>query len=126
VVLLVVVLRGAALWMSRRLLGGHVAHPRRFWARQGIQVVAAVVLLLGIVSIWVTANTDLSTGVGLVSAGLAFALQQVILSLAAYVVILRGDTSGVGDRITLGGVRGDVVKLDFLRPPSWRWVNRRQ
>lgn len=83
-------------------------------------------LLLGIVSIWVTANTDLSTGVGLVSAGLAFALQQVILSLAAYVVILRGDTSGVGDRITLGGVRGDVVKLGFLRPPSWRWVNRRQ
>jgi len=139
-VLIVVLLRSAALWVTRRLLGGQVADPRRFWARQGIQVVAAVVLLLGIVSIWVTPGTDLTTGVGLISAGLAFALQQVILSLAAYVVILRGDTFGVGDRITLGGVRGDVVKLGFLKttimemgqPPSVSgadpavWVNSRQ
>lgn len=140
-VLIVVLLRSAALWVTRRLLGGQVADPRRFWARQGIQVVAAVVLLLGIVSIWVTPGTDLTTGVGLISAGLAFALQQVILSLAAYVVILRGDTFGVGDRITLGGVRGDVVKLGFLKttimemgqPPAVAkgsdpavWVNSRQ
>ena len=101
---------------------------------------AAVVLLLGVVSIWVTPETDLTTGIGLVSAGLAFALQQVVLSLAAYFVILRGDTFGVGDRITLGGVRGDVVKLGFLKttimemgqPPSVSgadpavWVNSRQ
>ena len=57
---------------------------------------------LGLLSIWTTPNTDITTGVGLISAGLAFALQQVILSLAAYFVILRGDTFGVGDRITLG------------------------
>lgn len=139
-VLLVLTLRAAALWLTRRLLGGQVADPRRFWARQGVQVVVAVVLVLGIVSIWVTPDSDLSTGVGLVSAGLAFALQQVILSLAAYFVILRGDTFGVGDRITLGGVRGDVVKLGFLKttimemgqPPSVNgadpavWVNSRQ
>jgi small-conductance mechanosensitive channel len=139
-VVLVALLRGAALWLVRQLLGGQVADPRRFWARQGIQVVAAVVLLLGIVSIWVTPGTDLTTGIGLISAGLAFALQQVILSLAAYFVILRGDTFGVGDRITLGGVRGDVVKLGFLKttimemgqPPSVSsadpavWVNSRQ
>jgi small-conductance mechanosensitive channel len=139
-VVLVALLRGAALWIVRRLLGGQVADPRRFWARQGIQVVAAIVLLLGIVSIWVTPDTDLTTGIGLISAGLAFALQQVILSLAAYFVILRGDTFGVGDRITLGGVRGDVVKLGFLKttimemgqPPSVNgtdpavWVNSRQ
>ncbi len=96
--------------------------------------------MLGVVSIWVTPGTDLTTGVGLLSAGLAFALQQVIVSFAAYVVILRGDTFAVGDRITLGGVRGDVVRLGFLkttimemgRPPSVAatdpaaWVNARQ
>lgn len=87
-----------------------------------------------------TPETDLSTGVGLVTAGLAFALQQVVLSLAAYFVILRGDTFGIGDRITLGGVRGDVVKLGFLKttimemgqPPAVEgadpaiWVHSRQ
>ncbi len=126
--------------LIRRVLGGEVADPRRFWARQGVQVVTAIVLALGILSIWITPETDVSTGVGLISAGLAFALQQVILSLAAYFVILRGDTFGVGDRITLGGVRGDVVRLGFLKttimemgqPPAISsadpavWVNSRQ
>lgn len=139
-VLVVLLLRGLALAISRRLLGGEVGDSRRFWARQGIQVLVAVVLVLGVVSIWVTPTTDITTGLGLISAGLAFALQQVITAFAAYFVILRGDTFGVGDRITLGGVRGDVVRLGFLKttimemgqPPSVAtadpavWVNSRQ
>jgi small-conductance mechanosensitive channel len=139
-VLAVLALRGAARAVIRRLLGGEVADPRRFWARQGVQVVTAIVLALGVLSIWITPDTDVTTGVGLITAGLAFALQRVILSLAAYFVILRGDTFGVGDRITLGGVRGDVVRLGFLKttimemgqPPSISstdpavWVNSRQ
>ncbi len=133
-------IRALALAIARRLLGGEVADPRRFWTRQGIQLVIAVILVVGLISIWVTPTTDITTGIGLISAGLAFALQQVIISLAAYFVILRGDTFGVGDRITLGGVRGDVIRLGFLKttimemgqPPSVAetdpavWVNSRQ
>lgn len=136
----VLLLRGLVLLVARRALGGKVADQRRFWTRQGVQVLVAVVLVLGIVSIWVTPDSDITTGLGLISAGLAFALQQVILSLAAYFVILRGDTFGVGDRIIIGGVRGDVVRLGFLKttimemgqPPSVKeddpavWVNSRQ
>ncbi|MCB0950662.1 MAG: mechanosensitive ion channel [Mycobacterium sp.] len=139
-IVLVLLIRGLALTISRRILGGEVADPRRFWARQGIQVIATLILVDGLVSIWVTPETDVTTGVGLISAGLAFALQKVITSLAAYFVILRGDTFGVGDRITLGGVRGDVIRLGFLKttimemgqPPSVAethpavWVNSRQ
>lgn len=136
----VVLVRVAALGALRALLGGEIADQRRFWARQGVQLATAVVLTIGVISIWVTPDTDLTTGVGLLTAGLAFALQQVIVSFAAYFVILRGDTFGVGDRITLGGVRGDVVKLGFLKttimemgqPPSASsadpavWVHSRQ
>ena len=138
--LVIVVLRRLVLALSRRFLGGDVADPRRFWVRQGVQVAFAVLTVLAVVSIWITPDTDVTTGIGLVSAGLAFALQQVVLSLAAYFVILRGDTFSVGDRITLGGVRGDVVRLGFLKttimemgqPPSVAstdpavWVNSRQ
>lgn len=115
VVLGVLVLRRVAIGAARRLLGGDVADARRFWVRQGVQVVTTVLMVLLLVSVWITPGTDITTGIGLLSAGLAFALQQVVLSLAAYVVILRGDTFSVGDRITLGGVRGDVVRLGFLK-----------
>jgi small-conductance mechanosensitive channel len=135
------IMRAAVIAVLRRLLGGDVADPRRFWSRQVVRLGVAAVVLLGTVSIWVTPQTDLSTGIGLVTAGLAFALQKVIVAFAGYFVILRRDTFGVGDRITLGGVRGDVVRLGFLRttimemgqPPSVSaaadpavWVHSRQ
>lgn len=86
-----------------------------FWARQGIHLFTAVVLLLGVVSIWFDDPTRLTTGVGLVTAGVAFALQRVVTALAGYVLILRGNTFNVGDRIVMGGVRGDVIALGFMQ-----------
>jgi small-conductance mechanosensitive channel len=77
---------------------------------------------------------------GLLTAGIAFALQQVITALAGYFVILRGKTFNVGDRIVMGGVRGDVIALGFMQttimemgqPPGEQaddpsmWVHSRQ
>lgn len=112
----------------------------RFWIRQGISLLAAIVVLLGLLSIWFSDPTRLATAFGLVSAGLAFALQQVVTSIAGYFVILRGSTFTVGDRISMGGVRGDVLRLGFIQttimemgqPPSVQgaepamWVRSRQ
>ena len=86
-----------------------------FWARQGVSLFIALFMLIGIASIWFDDPTRLSTALGLVSAGLAFALQKVITAFAGYFVILRGNTFNVGDRIVLGGVRGDVIALGFTQ-----------
>jgi small-conductance mechanosensitive channel len=111
-----------------------------FWVRQAIHVLLAVILLLGIVSIWFSEPARLATFLGLVSAGLAFALQKPVSSLAGYLVILRGKTFNIGDRIVMGGVRGDVIELGFIQttimemgePPPVQnappavWVHARQ
>ena len=116
------------------------SHRITFWTRQGISLVTFLLGLLGFVSIWFDNPARLATGVGLVGAGLAFALQKVITSFAGYFVILRGNTFNVGDRITMGGVRGDVISLNFIQtvimemgqPPSVQesdpgmWVQSRQ
>lgn len=86
-----------------------------FWSRQGLNLFSAVLLLLGVASIWFDDPTRLTTALGLVTAGLAFALQKVITAMAGYIVILRGKTFNVGDRIVMGGVRGDVIALDFTQ-----------
>jgi small-conductance mechanosensitive channel len=39
----------------------------------------------------------------------------VITAVAGYFVILRGKTFNVGDRIVMGGVRGDVIDLSFMQ-----------
>ena len=111
-----------------------------FWWRQAIRVLLAILLVIGVLSIWFDQPGRLATAMGLFSAGLAFALQRVVTALAGYVVILRGDTFNVGDRITMGGVRGDVVALSFIQttimemgqPPAVQeadpamWVRSRQ
>jgi small-conductance mechanosensitive channel len=112
-----------------------------FWARQGVRLATTVVLGLGLVSIWFDDPTRLATVLGLVTAGLAFALQKVVTAVAGDFVILRGNTFNVGDRITMGGVRGDVIALGFIQttimemgqPPSLApdadpamWVRSRQ
>jgi len=139
-VLVLVVLRWGARGLSRLLQRGLGGERARFWTRQAINLAFAVMLLLGVLSIWFDDPTRLATGVGLVAAGLAFALQKVITAVAGYVVILRGDTFNVGDRITMGGVRGDVIALGFIKttimemgqPPSVQgadppqWVRSRQ
>lgn len=108
-----------ASWLVRRLLiatGNNVRSDRvRFWMRQGVGLLSGVVVILGIVSIWFDDPTRLTTALGLVTAGVAFAMQRVITAIAGYFVILRGKTFNVGDRIVMGGVRGDVVALSFMQ-----------
>ena len=86
-----------------------------FWTRQFIRILSAAILLIGIVAIWFDDPSRVATAAGLVSAGVAVALQRVITAFAAYIIILRGRVFNIGDRITIGSVRGDVVGLDFMQ-----------
>jgi small-conductance mechanosensitive channel len=106
-------------WALRRLAHrkawSHKSKRIAFWTHQGISIVVAVLIVVGLLSIWFDNPARLTTAVGLVTAGLAFALQRVVTAFAGYIVILRGQTFTVGDRITMGGIRGDVVSLTFLQ-----------
>ena len=87
----------------------------KFWIRQIVSLTFAIFLIFGLLSIWFNDPTRLATAFGLLSAGVALALQQVITSIAGYLVILRGSTFSVGDRISMGGVRGDVMRVGFIQ-----------
>src|SRR5689334_12014841 len=81
----------AVLWLARSiataLLGkvdasGDRASRVAFWMRQAVSLVVAACGVIGFVSIWFDDPAHLTTAIGLVSAGLAFALQKVITALA--------------------------------------------
>jgi small-conductance mechanosensitive channel len=145
--LLTVVFVGVALLLSRGLqaLAGVIFHQRRnrkvqFWTQQTTKLLAVAVLVVGLVSIWFDNPARLTTMLGLLTAGLAVALQRVVTSVAAYFVILRGKVFHIGDRIAMSDVRGDVIDLGFVRttimemgqPPGEQgdspsvWVQSRQ
>ena len=112
-----------AAWLITKLLrfvlglfiGSRSGTRFQFWAKQGVSLIVAAILLLGVMSIWFDNPARLAGVLGLIGAGVAFALQRVITAVAGYFVILRGRTFNVGDRIVMGGVRGDVIDLSFMQ-----------
>ena len=60
-----------------------------FWTTQGVQLLTAIVLTIGLLSIWFNDPKTLATALGLVLAGLAFAMQRAVLAFVGYVIILR-------------------------------------
>jgi small-conductance mechanosensitive channel len=135
--LAIVALRSVLAIFVRSATRKRPLERRSFWLRQSVNLFTAALFLIALMSIWFDDPTRLATGIGLVSAGLAFALQKVVTSLAGYFVIIRSRVFTIGERITMGGVRGDVVSLGFLKTTlmemgdpttgaSTAWVRGRQ
>lgn len=115
------------------------ARPR-FWISQITSLVLLVAVVVALLSIWIADAGRFASVAGLITAGIAVALQRVITSFAAYLIVLRGRVYTVGDRITMGGVRGDVVRVGFMQtavmemgaPPASQngnpdtWISARQ
>lgn len=80
------------------------------WAKAS-GYVAFVVGLLIIVQVWFTAIRSVGTFLGLLTAGLAIALKDLVADLAGWVFILWRKPFELGDRIQLGDTSGDVVDI---------------
>ncbi|HSK45103.1 MAG TPA: mechanosensitive ion channel family protein [Candidatus Binatia bacterium] len=57
----------------------------------------------------------ITTFAGLMTAGIAVALQNVILSIAGYFFLIGKYGVRVGDRVNIAGVTGDVVDIGLVR-----------
>lgn len=104
----------SALW--RRATLRYIHDPRR--RRQVLLVrrfvtgfLMAIVIAIGFISEF----SSLATFAGFLTAGLAVALQTVILSMAAYFFLIGRYGVRVGDRITVAGVTGDVIDIGLIR-----------
>ncbi len=76
-----------------------------------IGILLAVVLTLGLAS----QIGSLATYAGFLTAGLAVALQNVILAIVAYFFLIGRYGVRIGDRITLAGVTGRVAEIGLIR-----------
>lgn len=78
------------------------------------KVVQYVTVFLGLIlvgRIWLSGVDTLVTYLGLVSAGLAIALQDPIVSVAGWIFIVWRRPFSVGDRIEINGIMGDVIDV---------------
>lgn len=109
-----------ALWATRRVIL-RVVEPRVDDARtryQWTKVTSYIVSTVGLLTVgalWLSGLRSIGTFLGLLSAGLAIALKDVVADLAAWLFIVFRRPFEVGDRIQIGPDAGDVVDLTLFQ-----------
>ncbi|MGW8312033.1 MAG: mechanosensitive ion channel family protein [Desulfuromonadales bacterium] len=100
-------------WLIRRLLLTFLLRDRdvqvQYRIRKTVAYITYPLAFLVIGRIWFAGFEAVSTYLGLLSAGLAIALQSPLVNLAGWAFILWRQPFKVGERIQIGSDRGDVI-----------------
>jgi len=122
------------LWAARRILLALVfrrvedVRARYRWQKTSSYIfVPTGILIVG--GVWYTGFSSVATFLGLVSAGIAIALKDLLVNLAGWAFILWRRPFEVGDRIQLGEHAGDVIDtriFQFTLLEIGNWVDADQ
>jgi len=96
--------------LQRRFHDSSRMHTLRMVLRNGILFVGSALILF----IWIGFG-NFAVFFGILGAGIAFASQEVIGSVAGYLNIVTGNLYHIGDRVRIGDVVGDVMDVTLLR-----------
>jgi small-conductance mechanosensitive channel len=98
-----------------RIINRAVDDPRqRYSRRQTLRTTIVLLAAAAAVVIWAWKLPHPGTFLGLVGAGLAVALKDPLLAIAGRIAISAGRIYGIGDRIEINQLTGDVIDLGLF------------
>ncbi len=110
------ILLGILVQFLQRLVPRYVNNDRtRSSVRQALRFLGVLAGIALVATIFSDQLPGLTVTLGVAGAGIAFALQEVIASVAGWIAISFGQFYIVGDRVEVGGIRGDVIHIGVLR-----------
>lgn len=114
-------------WLLRGSLERYVRdNEARYRARKALSFLQYVISGIVLALIFSERLAGLTVVFGVAGAGIAFALQEVIASIAGWMAISSGGFYSTGDRVQVGGIKGDVIDIGVLRTTVMevgQWVN---
>jgi small-conductance mechanosensitive channel len=104
----------AEVW--RRAVLRYVHEPRRRYQFLLVRTIVMWVVIVAIVGLsFVTEISSFATFAGLITAGVAVAMQSVLVSIVGYFFLIGKYGIRVGDRVQIGNVVGEVMDLGLVR-----------
>lgn len=88
---------------------------RRYRARKFTYYATTVLAGLALALIWLGQTRALATALGIIGTGVTLAMSQSLLNIAGRLLIMIRRPFDIGDRIELGGVRGDVIDIHLFQ-----------
>jgi small-conductance mechanosensitive channel len=111
VVAVTLLIRVSQIWLGRSLKDADT----RYYARKLTALSGYFLAVVVITVIFKDRLGGLTVAIGVAGAGIAFALQEVIGSVAGWIAISFGGFYRPGDRVQVGGIKGDVIDIGILR-----------
>ncbi|MBL7071264.1 MAG: mechanosensitive ion channel [Candidatus Omnitrophica bacterium] len=87
---------------------------QKYNARKTSVYIVTFLMLLSLSIIWIKDLGKLTVILSVIAAGLVVSLQELILCIAGWFVIIFRKPFDTGDRIEIGGMKGDVIDIGFL------------
>ncbi|MBN1786869.1 MAG: mechanosensitive ion channel [Sedimentisphaerales bacterium] len=87
----------------------------RHLTRRNVGYVIKILIVLCIIFLWVQDIGAITIFLSVISAGVVLVLQDPILSMVGWLFILVRSPFEIGDRIELGGVKGDVMDIRLFQ-----------
>ncbi len=113
--------------LAQRYVGRRISDSTtRYRVNKGFAFLGYLLIVLALALVFSHQLAGLTVAFGVAGAGIAFALQEVIASVAGWVAISFGRFYAPGDRVQLGGIKGDVIDIGVLRTTLMEigeWVN---
>lgn len=121
----------AIIWMvinavQKKLFSRIKDNDNRYRAKKFSTFVGYLITVVFLTVIFSDKLGGFTVALGVAGAGIAFALQEVIASFAGWLAIMFGGFYNTGDRVQLGGIKGDVMDIGVLRTTimeTGQWVD---
>jgi small-conductance mechanosensitive channel len=121
----------AVIWiiikaLQKNLFSKIKGNDNRYRAKKFSSFIGYLLVIVLITVVFSDKLGGLTVALGVAGAGIAFALQEVIASFAGWLAIMFGGFYKTGDRVQLGGIKGDVMDIGVLRTTimeTGQWVD---
>lgn len=127
IILLWIVIIWIIVWFIKKQISKtHLGNDVQYKSKKAITFGGYLLVIIVIIIVYSSKLGGLTVALGVAGAGIAFALQEVIASFAGWLALLFGNFYKPGDRVQLGGIRGDVIDIGILRTTlmeTGQWVD---
>ncbi|NRT12648.1 mechanosensitive ion channel family protein [Flavobacterium sp. 14A] len=121
----------AVIWvlinlLQKRLFSKIKSNDNRYKAKKISSFIGYLLTIVYLTIVFSDKLGGFTVALGVAGAGIAFALQEVIASFAGWLAIMFGGFYNTGDRVQLGGIKGDVMDIGVLRTTimeTGQWVD---
>jgi small-conductance mechanosensitive channel len=101
----------------------------RYTWKRTVSFTTGMLMVILILSVWMEAMSQFGAFLGLLSAGIAIALKDMLTNVAGWIFILARKPFSIGDRVQIGENAGDVIDIrlfQFTLLEIGNWVHADQ